>query len=464
MTNRKHIHFIGICGVGMSAIAIALHQKGYYITGSDKGFYPPVSTKLKETGIVFYPGWHVEKMIKNGDPDLVVVGNVAGSTNPEWVYTQEKKIQYKSYPEILADFFIKENSIVCAGNFGKTTTSALIAWILKENNNSPSYMFGGIATHTFPSAEIATGQYSVLEGDEYKTARWDMRPKFLLYKPTHLLLTSISWDHADLYPTEESYNQQFEKLISLVPKNGLIVACADGKNVKKHLKKNQSSVVFYGKDKHNSYTYDNIIHTKNGLSFNITHKSISYHITSPLIGMFMVENICGAFAMAHQLGIPTNSIVEAISNFTGIKRRLEKRCEKDITVFDDIAHSPEKATSVLKTIKQTYTGKIITIFEPNTGNRDIASIPQYANAFIDSDTVIIPRLSTLKKAKNTKPPMDGATLSEVIKKTHKNTHYIEDDEQLVQYILDHTKKEDVVIFLGSHGFRNMIETICEKID
>ena len=248
MNNTEHIHFIGICGVAMSALAIALHKTGYTVTGSDKGFYPPVSTHLKNAGITYYPGWHVEKMTKHGNPDLVIVGNVASSTNPEFLYVQENNIAYKSYPEFVAEFLVKEHSIVCAGNFGKTTTSALVSWILKENEYMPSYMFGGLATHNFPSAAITDGTYSVLEGDEYKTARWDARPKFMLYSPTHLLLTSISWDHADLYPTEALYMKQFEHLVSLVPKNGLIVACKDGKNVKEYAKQSQSRVVFYGKD------------------------------------------------------------------------------------------------------------------------------------------------------------------------------------------------------------------------
>ena len=370
MNNTEHIHFIGICGVAMSALAIALHKTGYTVTGSDKGFYPPVSTHLKNAGITYYPGWHVEKMTKHGNPDLVIVGNVASSTNPEFLYVQENNIAYKSYPEFVAEFLVKEHSIVCAGNFGKTTTSALVSWILKENEYMPSYMFGGLATHNFPSAAITDGTYSVLEGDEYKTARWDARPKFMLYSPTHLLLTSISWDHADLYPTEALYMKQFEHLVSLVPKNGLIVACKDGKNVKEYAKQSQSRVVFYGKDGENEYSYTNITSTKNGLHFDIIHNSSTYSITSPLLGTYMVENICGAFAMASELGIQPQNITQSIRTFLGMRRRLEKRCENNITVFDDIAHSPEKAAATLATLRSIYTGKIIAIYEPNTGNRN----------------------------------------------------------------------------------------------
>ena len=463
MNNIKHIHFIGICGVAMSALALALHKKGYVVTGSDKGFYPPVSTKLKESGIVFYPGWHVDKMTKEGNPDLVVVGNVASSANPELLYIQEKNIAYKSYPEFVAEFLVKEHSIVCAGNFGKTSSSALLSWILKENDYNPSYMFGGLAAHDFPSAEITDSTYSVLEGDEYKTARWDNRPKFMLYSPTHLLLTSISWDHADLYPTEKLYMKEFEHLISLVPKNGLIVACADGKHVKEYAKKSQSRIVFYGKEKECDYHYTNIESTKNGLRFDIISDNTTYHISSPLLGTFMVENICGAFAMACELGIKPENCMQAITTFLGIKRRLEKRCDKNVTVFDDIAHSPEKAASTLSTLRSVYNGNITAIYEPNTGNRNPESIPQYAQAFANANTVIIPRLSVVKQDPSKPAIMDGSALTQVIAKTHPNTQYIPNDDDLVEYLIQNTKKEDVIVFLGSHGFRGMIEATCKKL-
>jgi len=239
------IHFIGICGVAMSALAIAFKKAGheklpdgslvpcFEVSGSDVGFFPPVSTNLEKHNIKFYPGWHPEKM---GTPDLVVVGNVASSTNPEWQYVQEKKLNYKSYPEAIEEFFIKENSIVCAGTYGKTTTSALLAFVLSECGYNPSYMFGGIAVDEgFDSASLGNeprkvqtsseprGGYSVTEGDEYKSARWDNGAKFFHYHPTHLLLTAIQWDHADVYPTEESYFEAFEKLVKSVPENGLLV-------------------------------------------------------------------------------------------------------------------------------------------------------------------------------------------------------------------------------------------------
>lgn len=455
----KHIHFIGICGVAMSALAIAFQKKGYTVTGSDAGFYPPVSTNLLKNNISFYPGWHPEKMSINGNPDLVVVGNVAGSNNPEWIFVQENNIPYLSYPEAIAKYFVGENSIVCAGTYGKTTSSTLLAWILKNANLDPSYMFGGVAVNDLDSAAISDARkYSVLEGDEYKTSSWDNRPKFALYTPTQLLITSVSWDHADVYPTEQNYFDAFKTLVASIPASGLLVACSEGKNMDKVLTENSCRVVMYGKSDTADYIYKNETQRGNGLSFDILNDNETYHVTTPILGEYNVENMVGCFALAKEIGIDPKIIIESFASFKGLKRRLEKRLEGNITVIDDIAHSPAKSRSLLSTLEKIYTGKIIAVFEPNTGNRQREAIPQYDHAFACADMVIIPRLTKLKIDKNNEnKPLEGDELAAVIGKTHDNVQYIEDDKGLVEYLVKNTKKGDCIAFLGSHGFRGMIE-------
>jgi UDP-N-acetylmuramate: L-alanyl-gamma-D-glutamyl-meso-diaminopimelate ligase len=463
MTKQKHIHFIGICGVAMSALAIAFQKKGWRVTGSDAGFFPPISTHLKENNIDFYPGWHVEKMTTHGDPDLIVVGNVASSTNPEWEYVQKNKLDYKSYPEVIAEYFVKENSIVCAGTYGKTSTTAMLTWILKEVKFDPSYMFGGLSQNNILAAEITDTKYSILEGDEYKSSRWDNSPKFSHYSPTNLLLTSIIWDHADVYPTEQNYLDAFKKLIQSIPSNGLIIACTDNSNVTE-LTNSLDKKVTYGKNENADYKYSNVSSSKNGISFIIEHKNNTYKIESALLGNYQAENIAGCFAMACELGINVEQIISSIKSFKGIRRRLEKRYENDITVFDDIAHSPIKAQAILETLKSVYSGKIIAVFEPNTGNRKLASFPGYDNAFAKADEVIIPRLTKIKIDTNdTEEPADGKKLAEVVQKTHQNTKYIEGDIELIKYIKDSAKKDDTIVFLGSHGFRGMIDQLITSL-
>lgn len=459
----KHIHFIGICGVAMSALALALHKKGYRVSGSDVGFYPPVSTMLQGSGVDWYAGWHPEKM---GTPDLVVVGNVAGSQNPEWLAVQEQKIPYKSYPEAIAEFWLRADSIVCAGTYGKTTTTALLSWIFTQAGLEPSYMFGGLATGDFASAALNDSKWSILEGDEYKSARWDNGPKFAHYKPKFLLLTAVSWDHVDVYPTEASYLAAFETLVNNVPADGLIAVSADNATALNLAARAQGPLVItYGTDPDAIYSYRNVTQTPAGLQFEIVHlDQVIATITAPLLGVYQAENITGAFAMAHQLMIEPEAITRAIASFPGLKRRLEKRFEGAVTVFDDIAHSPAKAKSVLENLRAVYGNKkIVAVFEPNTGNRKPDAKPLYADAFTAADEVIIPRLTRVKiDADDVAPPIDGPELTETIKQTHSNTHYFDNDDELIAH-LTHTEPGSVIVFLGSHGFRGMIENTISQL-
>lgn len=454
MQNKKHIHFIGICGVAMSALAILWQKKGWKVTGSDVGFYPPISTHLTKNNIAYYPGWHTEKM---ETPDLVVVGNVAGSENPELKYVLENNIAHISYPELIAQNLIKENSIVCAGTYGKTTTTALLAWILKCANYNPAYMFGGLANCMEYSADDLGGDFSILEGDEYKTSRDEMRAKFFSYKPTHLLLTGIKWDHADVYPNELLYLEAFEKLITMIPFDGLVVACTDNTNIKNIIVSARTRVITYGKNK-SQYIYGDILQNTNGLNFTIENVGEVFDIYSPMIGEYMAENICGAFVMAKEIGVEPKQIIEAIKNFTGIKRRLEKRGQVNgADIFDDIAHSPTKAKATLETIKQIYSGKIYAIFEPNTGNRQAESLPDYDKNFASADEIIIPRLTKIK----TPGSIDSKELSEVIAKNHNNVKYFEHDEELLNHIKNTAQAGDAIVFMGSHSFRGMIDELIK---
>lgn len=479
----KHIHFIGICGVAMSALAIAFKKANWQVTGSDAGFFPPISTHLKDAGVDFYPGWHVENMVAKGVPDMVVVGNVASSTNPEWEYVQSHHIQYKSYPEILAEYFIKKNSIVCAGTYGKTSSSVLLSFILSEADYDPSYMFGGLANLPspsrgglgrgdvvekndiqFPSAALSESAYSVVEGDEYKSARFDNRPKFAHYSPTHLLLTAIVWDHADVYPTEKSYFDAFATLIASVPTTGSIVVCIDNEKAKHMTDDCTATRITYGADGHADYQYANIEQTKNGLSFTVTNQKNTWQIESPMLGIYQVTNITGCMAMAATVGIAPEKSIQSIKKFTGMKRRLEKRFVGDITIFDDIAHSPAKAKSTLDTLRTLYSGKIICVFEPNTGNRQTAAIPGYDHAFDSAEEVIIPTLTKIKKDIHEKDePIDSEQLAEIISRTHTNTTSIIDDKKLITHLKQSTHSGDVIVFLGSHGFRGMIDELIHRV-
>ncbi|MEK7645402.1 MAG: Mur ligase family protein [Patescibacteria group bacterium] len=465
----KHLHIIGICGVGTGALAVAFKRAGWKVTGSDKGFYPPVSTTLTEAGISYHAGWHPEKV---GMPDIVVAGGAGTSLqNPEVMYVKEKGIPLLSFAEAIGQFLVKKNSIVCVGTWGKTTSSALLAFIMERAGMAPSFFSGGVAVGR-DAGQITESDWSVVEGDEYQAAIWDKKAKFFYYKPTHLLLTAISWDHADLYPTEADYLKAFEKLLDQVPsslREKRVVACADSPFVKILLANKHVQHVSYGKDSSTDYRYENVSHTKAGLSFDIIHApdAKKYAIVSPMLGAYNAENITGCFAMAREIGIAPEVAISAIKEFAGLKRRLEKRGESARgTAIDTHAPTADKAKAGLESVREVYKGKIVAIFEPNIGGRQRASQAMYAGAFAAADLVLIPRLTKLKidaTLTAETQPLEGDELAKILGKDTQ-VRYIEDDEKLVnEAVQEMTSKEDVVIFLGSHGFRGMIEAVVEKL-
>lgn len=460
----ERVHVVGICGVATSALAIAFHRRGIKVTGSDKGFFPPVSTELEKQGVPFYAGWHPEKMTEAGVPGAIIVGTASGSQNPETAYAKEHQIPTYSFAEAIGRFFAKKNSVVCVGTWGKTSSSAILSFILEHAGWDPSYMFGGVSLSHESSAKLTDSDWSVFEGDEYKSSPTDPTAKFFYYKPTHLLLTAVSWDHADLYPTEKDYFAAFEKLLSNIPAGGFITACADHSGVRKILDKFKGKKITYSRQGGDGqYVYSNVTQSADGIDFVITADNADYKIHSPMLGAYQAENMTGCFAMAHSLGVAPSKIIEAIALFKGLKRRLEKRLDgqassKGVTVLDDIAHSPEKASSVLATLRAVYPGKIVVVFEPNIGGRSRESAAKYNNAFKDADIVVIPRLTKLKISEEDKSrPMEGDELAETIGKTHGMTRHIDSDKSLVDFLVTETHSGDVIAFLGSHGFRGMIE-------
>jgi UDP-N-acetylmuramate: L-alanyl-gamma-D-glutamyl-meso-diaminopimelate ligase len=468
-SEQKHLHVTGICGVGTSALAIAFHKKGWKVTGSDKGFFPPVSTNLEQAGISFYAGWHPEKMIENGAPDLIMAGGGGASpNNPEIIYAREHSIPVLSMAEVIGKYMVRENSIVVTGTWGKTTISSLLSFIALKSGIDPTYFTGGISL-SHDTGALSDSKWSIVEGDEYQAAIWDRQAKFNYYSPTHLILTSVSWDHADLYPTEEEYFNAFRKLISHIPARGVILACKDDMRTMEFVSTTNRTapVITYGGDSSADYAYHSIRHTKDSLSFSVTHKDTTFTMSSPMLGRFNVQNIAACFAMAHHIGIPAEKIISAILEFKGIKRRLERRLEGKLTVLDCHAPTPEKARSVIESIREVYTKKLLVIFEPNIGGRQKNSSAMYDNTFREADCVLIPRLTKLKVAENIREEdkaLEGNELRDIIARTHQDVRYIEDDEALIAAVLRYTEENDTdaIAFLGSHGFRGMIEAVIAR--
>jgi UDP-N-acetylmuramate: L-alanyl-gamma-D-glutamyl-meso-diaminopimelate ligase len=474
MNKPLKVHFTGICGVGTGALAVALKKAGWTVTGSDKGFYPPVSTALTEASIPYYAGWHPENI---GEVDIAVAGGVGTSpSNPEIKYFREKGIRLVSFAEAVGEFLVKKHSIVVVGTWGKTTSSSLLSFIFDKAGMNPSYFSGGVGIGRDAGA-LTDSDWSIIEGDEYQVSIKERRAKFFHYKPTDLLMTAMSWDHADLYPTEALYMDAFKKLLANLPRKGKIVYCIDNENLTSLINEtikegahDPDAFVSYGKSEKADYRYSNISHTKAGLSFTITYHGKEYVIKSPMLGAYNIENITGCFAMAREQGIAPGVTSDAIAEFPGLKRRLERRFESadgTLTVIDAHAPTPEKAQAGLQSIREVYKGKIVAIFEPNIGGRQRASAHMYDNTFIDATTVFIPRLTKLKIDENAEvQPLEGDELATLMRKTHPSVEYVDNDETLVDSAIRYAQDigpDNVIVFLGSHGFRGMIEEVVKKL-
>ncbi len=476
---EKHwVHFIGICGVTMAPLANMFKKMGWEVTGSDKGIFPPMSTYLKKRDIKIELGFKKDHLrgnyydLKSSYPEFVIVGNYAGLKNVEYKFALENKLKVRSFPEILEEYLIKENSIVVAGTYGKTTSSGLLSLIFKEAGLNPSFMIGGLTKNFEDSIENSKSDWSIVEGDEYISARFDEVSKFFHYKPEFLMLTACAWEHTDFFKTEEQYIENFKKLMISIPKNGIIVANKIGENVAEVLKEARCKIVTYELNKLDNRLpkadWFNIPHKENPdigeiVMFN-RHTREEFQLETQLIGSHNKENIIGCAALARELDIEIESVIKAVEDYKGIKRRLEIRYEEEnLKVLDDHACSPPKVKGSLKALNETYNDWHKTIvFEPNVGNRTEESLKLFKNTFKYANEIIIPHLKIVK-TKTGEKRVDGKTLADYLQENGENVRYIEKDNELVDYISKKNVGKHIICFMGSYGWRRMIKEVIEKI-
>src|SRR5215471_10271573 len=325
MKESKKIYLIGICGTAMASLAGMLREKGYEVCGSDSDVYPPMSNFLDRLGIKVFKGYDAENIAK-ARPELVVIGNALSRGNVEIEYVLDSGIRYASMAETVKDLFIRgKNSIVVAGTHGKTTTTAMLSWLLDVAGRKPSFLVGGIAENFGKSFQVSDGADFVIEGDEYDTAFFDKGPKFLHYLPRIVLLKNIEFDHADIYADLEALKTSFRRLINIVPRSGLIVAGVDSPVVRELIPAAFSRVATQGIGI-GEWQAANIRTTDNGMSFDVScSDTMIGHFTIPLPGTFNVQNALGAVIVSKELGITNEMIQRAFSTFKSVKRRLEVR-------------------------------------------------------------------------------------------------------------------------------------------
>lgn len=402
--NLKKIYLMAVCGTGMGSLAGLLKEKGYNVCGSDANVYPPMSTALENQGIPIYSPYDA-KNIKNAKPDLVIVGNAISKTNIEAQFLLESDIPYISMPQALKHFFLSDKEvIVVSGTHGKTTTSSIMAHILSELDQDPSFMIGGVTKNFSRNFRIGKGPYFVIEGDEYDTAFFDKGPKFLHYNPKHVIMTSLEFDHADIYEDLEHIQSSFMKLAQIIPPYGSLHYCADYPAFSKVIPQADCSLIRSYSEKSDQWKIKDYQASPDGSQWNIQSADGSLlKIESPLTGIYNAFNVSACLSVLQNLNLDMEKAIESLSRFKGIKRRQDILFEnKTHVVIDDFAHHPTAVKETILAIKDKYPKhQLVAIFEPrsNTSRRNIFQ-NEYVQAFKDAHQVVLAPVNQPEKVKN----------------------------------------------------------------
>ncbi|MBU1231261.1 MAG: UDP-N-acetylmuramate:L-alanyl-gamma-D-glutamyl-meso-diaminopimelate ligase [Proteobacteria bacterium] len=462
----RHIHIMGICGTGMAALAGMLKSSGYSVTGSDKAVYPPMSLFLDGIGIHPMDGYGEENL--NPRPDLVIVGNVITRKNPEAMALAHAKIPYLSFPQALAHFFIKSRtSLVVTGTHGKTTTSSLLASCLHQAGLDPTFMIGGIVRDFDANFHLGTGPHFVSEGDEYDTAFFDKESKFLHYRPDIAIITSVEFDHADIFADLDAIKRSFKKFVSLLPANGLIVAHLEDANVAEVVQQAPCEVQGYGFDKSLDWSLAEV-HAEGGSTrFKARFQGQEWaDLTVRLPGRHNCLNSLAVAAVLHRIGVSPNLTKQGLSQFGGIKRRQEVRgIVNTITVIDDFAHHPTAVRETLQALKAAYAGqRLITIFEPRTNSSRRAIFQQdYIPCFDSSDLTLIREPMPLDGIPE-KDLFSAQQLAKDLMTRGLQAQSCPDTDTILDRLLPLLQPNDVVAILSNGGFDNIHARLLVELE
>ena len=461
----KSIYLIAICGTGMASLAGLLQKSGYLVTGSDANIYPPMSTLLKSSGIDIKSGYQRNNI--TADIDQVIVGNAVSKDNPEVLAVQEKGIPYISFPEAIKKFYLKnQKSLVVTGTHGKTTTTALLSWVLHSAKRKPGFMVGGWMKNFDGNHAISEGEFFVSEGDEYDTAFFDKGPKFLHYSPFASILTGIEFDHADIYRDLEHIKDSFRKFVNIIHPSGFLLAAFSDKNAKDILTNASCQVETYGFSSSADWVIDNYKFVDGKGHFTLTHQGVkvtNFHL--PMIGRHNIENATSVAVMSLKLGLTTQEIQEGFRTFKGIKRRQEVVGVKNgVTIIDDFAHHPTAIQLTLEAVREAYPNqRIWAIFEPRSATcRRKFFEDRLPKSFSPADQVIISDLYAPDKI-DPKDRLNPELVVEQIKNDGGNAYFIPDTEALMEKLAIECRPKDVLLIMSSGGFSGIHQKIFARL-
>ncbi|SPE56797.1 UDP-N-acetylmuramate:L-alanyl-gamma-D-glutamyl-meso-diaminopimelate ligase [Verrucomicrobia bacterium] len=456
----QSVHFVGICGTAMASVAAALQAKGVRVTGSDQNVYPPMSTFLAEHKIEVISGYAEQNLARR--PDLVVIGNAISRGNPEAEYVLDHKLPYCSLPELLKHFFIRgKRSLVVAGTHGKTTTTALLAWVFEHNGLNPSFLIGGLPNNLGQGARFTESEWFIIEGDEYDTAFFDKRSKFVHYQPEVALLNNLEFDHADIFENLEAIKTSFKHFIRLVPRNGLLLANGDDANLAPLLQVTHCPVKRFGLGEGNAVQAFNIRYGPTATEFEIP--SFKFHTS--FLGEHNVRNSLAVVACAKHCGLKNHQIQAAFDTFKGVKRRMEVRgIPGGVTVLDDFGHHPTAIRETLRALRIKYPEqKLWAIFEPrsNTTRRNVFQT-ELAQAFADADVVVIAQVARLELLAP-EERLDPARLIQDLKSAGKEAAYLPDVEAIVAHVAKGAEGGEVVCVFSNGGFGGIHAKLLDRL-
>jgi len=449
----RSVHFIGICGTAMASVAVALKAGGFDVRGSDRAAYPPMSTFLAERGIPVFEGYEAKRL--EPAPDLVVVGNAVSRGNPEVEAVLDRDLPYCSLPELLERVFLPGRvPVVVTGTHGKTTTAALTTWILKSAGKEPSWLIGGVPPDLEGGCRIGEGQPFVLEGDEYDTAFFDKRSKFLHYRPRVVILNNLEYDHADIFPDLERIRDSFRHMLRIVPGTGLVAANADDPEIRALAALAPCPVETYSltgreADWRGSAAPGFIdVEGPGGYRARLHHN---------LVGRHQGWNVLAAVAACRRFGVGPEEAARAVASFRGVKRRAEKVGEaRGVAVYDDFAHHPTAIRGTLEGFRDRFPeSRIWALLEPrsNTMRRNVFQA-ELAGVFDVADKVAIRAVPDPEKA----PPgtlLDVEAVAGALRTGGREARAFPDAGAIVEWVAAGAEAGDVVVVLSNGGFEGI---------
>ena len=445
----------------MASAAVAMHELGYQVTGSDQDvIYPPMSTFLAERSIRVMAGYAEVNLAHR--PDLVVVGNAISRGNPEAEAVLERKLRYCSLPELLKEFFIRgRRSLVVTGTHGKTTTASLLAWVLESAGLNPSFLIGGIPRNLGQGARFTNSEWFVIEGDEYDTAFFDKRSKFVHYLPEVAIVNNLEFDHADIFPTLADIQLSFRRFIHLIPRNGLLLANGDETNITPLLDVRHCPVKRFGLGAANELKASGLVLKDDSSEFELG----GTRFRIPMVGELNVRNALAVTAAARHCGIRDSAIQTAFDSFLSVKRRMEVRGEAGgVTVIDDFGHHPTAIRETVRALRVKFPGRRIwAVFEPrsNTTRRNVFQ-QELVDALERADAVVVAEVARLEQL-----PMgerlNPEKLMQDLRLTGKPAAYLPTVESIVDHVGSGARPGDVVCVFSNGGFGDIHNRLLARL-